>query len=114
MSVTNDGDTKTGKNVKLVAALVLSAPEAVICEEELLGPFEQASAGGVIKVVRLLKRGKILVDKPEFFVGLAGLGVSGDDEIVVDIGVGIVDTSGKRLIYFSCFFHTFSCFLQKK
>ena len=78
MSIANEGNTKMGRNEKLMAALVLSVPEPVICKEELLGPFEQASTGGVVEAVRLLKHGKISVNEFEFFVGFEHLGIGRD------------------------------------
>ena len=89
VSVTNNGDTEMGNNVKLMAALVLSAPEAIVCKKELLGLLEQASVGSIVKVVGLLKSGEVMVNELEFFVGMASLGVGGGNGVVVDIGIGV-------------------------
>jgi len=78
MSIANERNTKMGRNVKLVAALVLLAPELIVSKEELLGPFEQASVGGVVEAVGLLKRGKISVNEFEFFIGFVRLGIGRD------------------------------------
>ena len=78
-----------------MVALMLSTPEAVVCEEELLGPPEEASAGGVVKVVGLLERGKVVVNELEFFIGLACLGVGGGNGVVVNVVIGV----GKGKLY---------------
>ena len=71
MSIMNEGNAEVGRNIKLMAALGLSAPESPICEEELLGPFEKADTGSIVKVVGLLESGEIVVDELDFIIGLA-------------------------------------------
>ena len=91
MGVADEGKALRRKDEELVLTLLLSVPESVICNEEVLCPLEEMFVCGVVQVVGKVESGKIVADVLDLFFGLAYFVAGGDGEIVV---IAVVDGGG--------------------